>query len=236
VFSVDKLREFFASLHFLADLAYLCDIFSRLNELNLNNQGDAVSIFETHSKVLAMKRKLQFYALKLRSNDLTTFPTLKDYLNVQKITLAAESKTKYSSHLIGLRENFYKYFPNDTIENTWMLDPFASEVEDLTPELSTLAQEELLTLGSDIVLKKLFKTMGYAEFWLKFGKNYPNLYEIAIKMLLKFPTSYLCEKGFSSMLFLKNKYRTRLEVEHDLRIKLSKDVPNILDVMAMKDD
>jgi hypothetical protein len=34
-FFVDKLREYFASPHFLADLAYLCDIFSCLNELNL---------------------------------------------------------------------------------------------------------------------------------------------------------------------------------------------------------
>ncbi len=37
----------------------------------------------------------------------------------------------------------------------------------------------------------------------------------------------LCEKAFSSITYLKNKYRTRLIVENDLRLSLTKIEPNI---------
>jgi zinc finger BED domain-containing protein 5/7/8/9 len=73
-------------------------------------------------------------------------------------------------------------------------------------------------------LKQRFKLSTPEEFWLTTGRTYTHLYSLAMKMLLKFPTSYLCEKGFSTMLFLENKFRARLDVEHDKRIKLANDV------------
>jgi zinc finger BED domain-containing protein 5/7/8/9 len=79
-----------------------------------------------------------------------------------------------------------------------------------------------LTLASDIIQATTFKTISLGEFWLSMNQEYNTLKKIAVAMLLQFSTSYLCEKGFSSMLFLKNKYRNRLEVEHDLRVNLYK--------------
>jgi hAT family C-terminal dimerisation region len=77
-----------------------------------------------------------------------------------------------------------------------------------------------------------FRTMSLGEFWLSMNQEYNTLKKIAVAMLLQFSTSYLCEKGFSSMLFLKNKYRNRLEVEHDLRVNLYKGDVNFREVIS----
>jgi hypothetical protein len=51
---------------------------------------------------------------------------------------------------------------------------------------------------------------------------------------MPFSTSYLCETGFSAMLAIKNKYRTRLELEPDIRLKLTKIKPNISKMCSLK--
>lgn len=47
---------------------------------------------------------------------------------------------------------------------------------------------------------------------------------ITIKMLNPFITTYieLCEKTFSKLLCMKNKYRSRLDIENELQVKTSK--------------
>ncbi len=73
-------------------------------------------------------------------------------------------------------------------------------------------------------------------FWEKTGKEeakwatkvrYPHIGEEAVRHLLPFASTYLCETAFSSLTYLKNKYRTKLDVENDLRLALTKIEPRI---------
>ena len=64
-------------------------------------------------------------------------------------------------------------------------------------------------------------------FWLCVGQEYPSLSESAINVLIKFPTSHLCELDFSSLTYLKNKPRQRLSVEQDLGAALFTIPPRI---------
>jgi hypothetical protein len=57
--------------------------------------------------------------------------------------------------------------------------------------------------------------------------QFARIAEIAIEHLLPFPSTYLCESAFSSLIYQKNKYRSKLQVENDLRLALTKIVPNI---------
>jgi hypothetical protein len=158
-----------------------------------------------------MKRKLVFYVKKLISNDLAPFHILKQCLIDCKIDLLPNDTKSLIIiyHLNGIKDKFDKYFPKDTIEYVWILNPFIYDAYHLPEELTTPAQEELLTLVSDISMKQRFKLSTLKEFWSTTGRSYTHLYIISMKKLLKFPTSYLCEKGFCTMLFLKNKYRAR---------------------------
>ena len=67
-----------------------------------------------------------------------------------------------------------------------------------------------------------------AEFWISVEKEYPQLSEAAMIVFLPFGTTYLCEMIFSALSSSKtNKYRSRLEVEDDLRVSVSRIKPRI---------
>ena len=56
----------------------------------------------------------------------------------------------------------------------------------------------------------------------------------ANKLLLVFPTTYLCEHGFSAVANLKSKYRNRLDSEGNIQVALTAKKPSfqtILDKM-----
>ena len=66
-----------------------------------------------------------------------------------------------------------------------------------------------------------------AEFWLRRRTTHPSLSDRALKFLLPFITSYLCEQGFSSMIYVKNKYTSTLkDLDNRLRLKLTNIQPN----------
>ena len=51
------------------------------------------------------------------------------------------------------------------------------------------------------------------------------LYEEALKILIAFPSSYLCEMGVSALAFIKEKCRNRLNAEHPMRLASSNVEP-----------
>lgn len=57
--------------------------------------------------------------------------------------------------------------------------------------------------------------------------DYGELGQTAINRLLQFATTYLCESAFSTMAFLKSKYRNRLMAEHAMFMAITKIEPRI---------
>jgi len=68
-------------------------------------------------------------------------------------------------------------------------------------------------------LKCIFHTTTLPTFWLKVLPEYPDLAIKALKTLLPFPTSYLCESGFSVMVAINTKPRNSLDVRATLRVQ-----------------
>ena len=59
-------------------------------------------------------------------------------------------------------------------------------------------------------------------------KEYPAIAQKALRLLVKFLTSYLYELGFSALTTIKHKKRAKLlSVEDELRVCLSKTRPNL---------
>jgi hypothetical protein len=81
-------------------------------------------------------------------------------------------------------------------------------------------QEELIDLQENQIQKTKFTQLPCSSFWAQL-KDKPILSQKAEKMLLPFPTTYLCEAGFSSLLAIKTKARNRLDPQHDLRCALA---------------
>jgi len=98
-------------------------------------------------------------------------------------------------------------------------------------------QLEVIELQANHLLRDKFKE-GLVQFYQFLPKqNYQNLRHFAAGLLSMFGTTYLCEKTFSSMKYVKNSYRTNMSDE-TLRALLmlgtSNLKPNFFTILSSK--
>ena len=76
-----------------------------------------------------------------------------------------------------------------------------------------LEEDQLLEIANDGGLKSIFETTsGLHTFWVKVKAEYAEIATKALKSLLPFPTSYLCEAGFSAVTATKTRLQSRLDI------------------------
>ena len=231
--SKPQFEALFSDKNELQKIAYLVDIFAILNELNLSLQGPNATCLDLSEKIRSFEMKLQLWQKKLDDNKMYMLPTLSAFFEENDIEPDKRSKMIISvkEHLHMLADEISSYFPN--LPNTPFAlarSPFTVKVDDI-PET---AQEEFIELINSDAARNDFSSMSVTKFWIKCLQSYPVLSETVLRLLLPFPTTYLCETGFSSLLVIKSKYRSRLVVEDDLRCALAKTVPRISDLVRKK--
>ncbi|XP_078504354.1 SCAN domain-containing protein 3-like [Lissotriton helveticus] len=205
-------------------LAYLADIFDKLNSLNLSLQGAESTSFTMCKKISAFKKKLELWKRLIKDGLLEAFPCLSEAVEDTGYELESAAEV-ITNHLTSLRGGLEKYFPEDIDhDKDWVFQPF---LVDAGTHLPVHLQEDLIEVQSDRVLEMQFSKIPLAEFWLKMSEEHSCLSKIAVKTILPFSSSYLCEIGFSALAVLKTKYRSRLEVEHNLRMAVAKIHPQI---------
>ena len=178
-------------------LAYLCDIFNLLNELNLSLQGKMTTVFKLADKVAAFKDKLKSWEQRVNKRVFDMFQTLAQTLK------GSEPEQEFfdlivTSCLRVLLQEFKRYFlsaQDPRVAKKWIRNPFIFKPGG--SNLSVRQEDQLLDIANDGNLKRLFDTMTLPMFWMKVLPEYPDLAIKALKTLLPFPTSYLCESGFS---------------------------------------
>ena len=213
-----------------ADVAYLSDIFKKLNEVNIKLQGTNMCLIKAKGIIMAFISKLDFYKNCLLRLDLNQFPSLKAVQENQTddSCLSDTNLDCYSSHLQALKEDLLIRFKDlkELKIPGWVVNPFQADANNADPNLV----EELIVLQNDFEGEVLFQQIGYEAFWPKEQVKYPHLWEKIKLLLLAFPSSYLVEKGFSSVLQLLTKQRNRLQIckRGDLRLFLSNIEPDII--------
>ena len=95
-----------------AKLAYLADIFSRLNDLNISLQGNHTNIFTLHNKTDAFKKKLVFWYSNVQKGCIEMFPCLQDVAEKPSV-ITEEIFALISQHLKKLAISFDQYFPEN---------------------------------------------------------------------------------------------------------------------------
>lgn len=231
--AIQQFEALFSDNSALQKVAYLVDIFTILNELNLSLQGPNSTCLDLSEKIHSFQMKLQLWQKKLDENKFYMLPTLSAFFEEhdieqhKRITVVISVK----EHLDMLASEISWYFPNlPEIPFALARSPFSVKAEDV-PET---AQEEFTRLTNSDAARADFSTMPVTQFWVKCLQSYPVLSEMVLRLLLPFPTTYLCETGFSSLLVIKSKYRSRLVVEDDLRCALAKTTPRISDLVRKK--
>ncbi|XP_071044582.1 protein FAM200C-like [Parasteatoda tepidariorum] len=134
-------------------------------------------------------------------------------------------KNEICEHLEVLQVSLKKYFNLDEIKikyELWIRHPFLCDI-DCIDDMS-LAKDELIDLRTKSLLKMDFDSKTLGEFWSSVKEAYPLLVKRAISAIIPLATVYLNEAGLSTVLTIKTKHRYRLNVEHVMRVALSKTI------------
>ncbi|CAM4642482.1 unnamed protein product [Lepidochelys olivacea] len=216
----------------LQSLAYLVDIFSRINDLNLSLQGHNITVFNVQEGAESMIKKFQFWESCLENDQTECFSNLHDFLAEHKFQLDQCTKTNITTHLKGPCTTFREYFPAMSGDD-WIRNPF-DDTTFSTQILNTEEKEKLIETSCDYELKRSFRNLSLINFWLSLRNEDPLLAEKAAAVLLPFSTTYLCEKAFFSFAHLKTKYKNRLDTETDPRLYLCPVVPDLQELCRVK--
>jgi hypothetical protein len=121
------------------------------------------------------------------------------------------------SHLESVTDSLDQYFPSLSSEMyDWVRNPFVGFSKD---SLCMQKEEQLTELQRDRTLKMKFSEFALDVCWTSIRNEYPVISAKAVKILLHFSTSYLCEQAFLCLTRIKSKERNRLlSVEEELQV------------------
>src|SRR5699024_286764 len=96
----------------------------------------------------------------------------------------------------NLSSSFVKYFPSlNSKKDEWVVNPFVGCTDS---SFSIKEEEDFIDLKNDLVHKASFAELELSTFWISLQNQYPELSMKALRSLLPFGSSYLCEIAFSS--------------------------------------
>ena len=234
-----ELKTDIADIMFQNRLAFLADIFSHFNELNSNLQGVGTNILGLRDEIAAFFAKLKLWKTKIQSGQrVAVFPMMNKMNETNGKTSIVQSEAV--DHFNSLIEEFQRYFPgveHDTPMMALTRNPFRVTVEDLPNEQNKGEgiQEDFLDMIQDSIVKASFEDESFEKFWGMMEKAYPNVAETPLALLNVFPSTYLCQSVFSSVVAVKTKARNTLSVlDSDLLCAISKIAPHVSSIVDKK--
>ena len=105
-----------------------------------------------------------------------------------------------------------RYFPDvlDEKEINLAKNAFASQLD--ISKISDDLQDELLEMRTDSSAYDLFLEKPLTQFWVSMQWPYAKISMAAFKIITAFVSTYLCERGFSTLVQIKTKARNKLDM------------------------
>jgi len=243
----------------LENFYFLLDMTEHFNKLNLKLQGKGNTALQLLEEVLTFVQKLELFKVDISNDEFVYFDSVRNYrLNLTEektdCKIFADIITTISNSFASRFQDFKKY--QETLK--FILQPLQCNLKLIDikafPGISiTELQLELLEiLNKSIWVEKLQHMVTQIETyqptmedtpqniifrcWNTFPNNYSNTRRLALGLLTLFGSTYSCEQFFSSMNYIKNKYRSRLTDESLkalLRLKTTQYVPNLKKLAGM---
>jgi hypothetical protein len=213
-----KFSNFLEDTKWLLKLAYLASIYQHLNRLNASMQGPGENILPSSDKLLAFKNKIQVWKKHISSGNIEMFPLL---LQIQDQSYYKGVIPLIISHLESLTDGIDQYLRSLSSEICdWVRKSFVGFSQ---YSLGMREEEQVTESQCSRTLKmKFIDVLDFTR------KEYLMISAKAVKILLQFSTSRLCEQSFSRLTDIRSKDRNRLlSVEEELRVYLLKIRPKI---------
>lgn len=187
--------QFFEDKRKMNIMAFLVDITSHLNDLNLKLQGKNNSVCDLVAAVQSFQRKLDIFKEDLKE-DCTHFPSLKKISERD-----ASSYVEFIQKLIGnFRERFVNFSLGDQlllfIQNPFLIKnviAFSQEAKQVYKRADVgLLQMELVDLQANVALKEQCGGCDPATFWIQTVPEtmFPGLRKMALHTLSMFGSTY----------------------------------------------
>ncbi|XP_025415084.1 zinc finger BED domain-containing protein 5-like [Sipha flava] len=154
-------------------------------------------------KVNAFIKKLGIWIIRLEKRNFDAFDLTSNYIekNVNlKSPILDRVFDTMKTYLRKVKIKLLEYFScNDNdFSNRWVLNPFDENIVAVA-KLPVETHNQLIELSADKKLQLQFGFQDLNKVWIARKNEYGSLVSEALKILIPFATSYLCEKGFSSM-------------------------------------
>ncbi|XP_023102144.1 general transcription factor II-I repeat domain-containing protein 2B isoform X2 [Felis catus] len=193
-----------SSQDWIRDLAFLVDMTTHLNTLNMSLQGHSQVVTQMYDLIRAFLAKLCLWETHLARNNLAHFPTLKSVSRNESDAL------NYIPKIVELKTEFQKRLSDFKLyesELALFSSPFSVKIESVHEAL----QMEVIDLQCNTVLKTKYDKVGVPEFCKYLWSTYPKYRVHCAKILSMFGSTYICEQLFSIMKLSKTKYCSQLK-------------------------
>lgn len=203
------LAAMFEDGEWVACLAYLADVFTKLNNLNLSLKGKDSHLLHMYDKLNGYIKKIKLWERKCENGDVSCFPLFDAHLASTDVDRNRVVKM-VKAHLYKLDTDFNQYFHAieakseklDWVRNSFRVNESSS--------LSARLQENLTDLSSEHGLKMAHTEKSLTEFCCDLDKEYPELEKCGLKEHLPFESTNMCEVTLSALSNIKTKQRNRL--------------------------
>ena len=188
-------------------------------------QGKDKIFLDVSEDITAFKARMELYMNRMKHGKRAAFPALNAFVeevfnlhNICQIFLE-----HLSLFLSKLDIYIYILFHDYSRTFNWVRCSFEVSSLKVHPETNSIAEQPVQ------LWRNKFKNVSLTQFWAEAQSKKPNLSDLcwqATKALLPFPTTYLCEAGFSALAMIKTKYRNHFQPEDDIRCALTTIDPN----------
>ncbi|XP_047208167.1 solute carrier family 2 member 15a isoform X2 [Girardinichthys multiradiatus] len=216
-----QFSHFLENKKYMDNVAFLVDVTSHLNELNLRLQSKDNSVSELMTAVRSFQRKLEVFKEDLQG-ECAHFPALQEQVQGEReVSFFVDFIDKL---IINFRNRFDSFNFGPQL-NLFIQNPFLiTDVKRFSKEVAQLLkwvdhgplQMQLINLQADVALKEQFERTDPPSFWLQMvpETTFSGLKKVAIYILTMFGSTHNCEAAFSAMDIIKTKCRSRLTNEH----------------------
>ena len=224
----------FKFTNFAPMLAYLAEVFQRINDLNLLTQEKKVNTVTACGCCMLSERDFcSGVSISCRKTSQTSLLD-KVILKCSNLNLEENVKVEINQRLERMRESFDVNFSPVNLEEleTWIINPFAFKLEKIGEEGGD--KEHFIEMQACQLTKLLYESSKLKTFWRIVQTGNPTLAKRVLQLLFSFVITWLRKLGFSSELYMKNRYRNLLDPENNLPIVLSYKIPHFKQIIIKK--
>ena len=167
----EEFLSYFNDNNWITSLAYLADIFEKLNIINLKLQGKNTNIIQLRDNLKVFVEKLQNWCQKVVDGNIAMLDRLSSY------KIDEQLKTLMVEHLQSMEYEFQHYF-SELKEKEPILarNPFSNSLDasDIPEEM----QEQFIEFKNDSTAHDIYHEKPLSQFWCDMTESYPQILKL----------------------------------------------------------